>query len=125
MGIQEIRRIVFGLPALREAVAAHLPEIAPAVVPRGGEVKGVTILGESLSLRIRVLAPGAAEAAEAEVTATQLGAVLIRRCRALRIPLPRTGVKALEVDPGGIALIVQVLHEARAAPQLSPHRLSA
>lgn len=125
MSIQESRRIVFGVAALRDAVAAHMPEIAPSVVPRGAQVKGAVIVPEPLSLRIRVMAPGAAEAAEAEVTAPQLGAVLIRRCKALGIPLPRTGMKALEADPGGIALTVQMAHEPKAKPQLSPHRVSA
>lgn len=125
MSIQESRRIVFGLAALREAVSAHMPEIAPTVVPRGAEVKGVIIVPEPLALRIRVMAPGAAEAAEAEVTAPQLGAVLIRRCKALGIPLPRLGVKALEADPGGIALTVQLVHEAKGRSELSAHRVSA
>jgi hypothetical protein len=125
MSIQESRRIVFGLPALREALQAHMPDIAPAVVPRGAQVRGAIIVPEPLSLRIRVMAPGASEAVEADVTAPQIGAVLIRRCKALGIPLPRHGTKALEADPGGIAMVVQVVHEPKGQSQLSVHRVSA
>jgi hypothetical protein len=125
MSIQENRRIVFGLPSLRDALQAHMPDIAPALVPRGAAVRGVVVVPEPLSLRIRVMPPGAAEAAEAEVSAPQLGAVLIRRCKALGIPVPRHGTKSLEVDPGGIAMVIQLAHEAKAHSQLSAHRVSA
>jgi hypothetical protein len=125
MSIQEHRRIVFGLPALREALAAHMPEIAPGVVPRGAQVRGVVILPETLSLRIRVMPQGAADAVEAEVTTAQLGALLIRRCKALGIPLPRQGGKAVEADAAGITMVIQVVHEAKAHSQLSAHRVSA
>jgi len=125
MSIQEHRRIVFGIPALREALAAHMPDIAPAVVPRGAQVRGVVVWPETLTLRIRVMAQGAADATEGEVTTAQLGAVLIRRCKALGIPLPRQGAKSLEADPAGITMVVQVVHEAKAHSQLSVHRVSA
>jgi hypothetical protein len=125
MSIQESRRIVFGLPALRDALQTHMPDIAPVVVPRGAQVRGVVIVPDPLSLRIRVMAPGASEPTEAEVTTPQIGAVLIRRCKALSIPLPRHGTKVLEADPGGIAMVVQVVHEAKGHSQLSAHRVSA
>lgn len=125
MSVHEARRIVFGLSSLRDALAEHMPDIAPALVPRGAQVKGVIIVPEPLSLRIRVMAPGAAEATEAEVTAPQLGALLIRRCKVLGIPLPRQGAKALEADPGGVAMTIRVVHEPKGHSQLSAHRVSA
>lgn len=125
MSIQENRRIFFGLPALREAIQAFMPEIAPAVVPRGSQVKNVVVFTEPLLARIRVMPPGAPESSDAEVTAAQLGAVIIRRCKALGIPLPRQGTKALEGDPAGIALVIALAHEAKGQSQMSVHRLSA
>jgi hypothetical protein len=125
MSVQEHRRIFFGLPALREAIQAHLPEIAPAVVPRGAQVKSVVVFTDPLMARIRVMPPGAPESSDAEVTTAQLGAVIIRRCKALGIPLPRQGTKALEGDPTGIALVITLAHEAKGHSQLSVHRLSA
>lgn len=43
MRIGENRRIVFRLPALREAMRGIMPEIAPAIVPRGSQVKDVVV----------------------------------------------------------------------------------
>jgi hypothetical protein len=125
MSIQEHRRIIFGLPALREALQIHLPEIAPALVPRGAQVKSVVVVTDPLSARIRVLAQGAAESTEAEVSALQIGAVLIRRCKTVGIPLPRNSSKALEADPQGVAMTITLPHEARGQSQLSTHRISA
>lgn len=125
MSIQEHRRIFFGLPALREAIQNHMPDIAPAVVPPGAQVKSVVVFTEPLLARIRVMPPGAKESSDAEVSALQIGAVLIRRCKAAGIPLPRQGGKALEGDPTGVALVVTVTHEAKGHSQLSPHRIGA
>lgn len=125
MSVQEHRRIFFGLPALREAIQAHLPEIAPAVLPRGAQVRTVVVSADPLQARIRVLPPGAPESSDAEGTTAQLGAVIIRRCRALGIPLPRQATKALEGDTTGIALVITLTHEAKGHSQLSVHRLSA
>jgi hypothetical protein len=125
MTIQEKRRIFFGLPALREAMQAVMPEIAPSIVPRGAVVRSVVVLTDPLMARIHVMPPGASDAAEAEVTAAQLGALLIRRCKSLGIPVPRAGIKGLQGDPTGIALVITRAHEAKGHSQLSVHRLSA
>lgn len=125
MSIHEHRRIFFGLPALREAMQTIMPDIAPGIVPRGSQVKGVVVFADPLMARIRVMAPGAPESTDAEVTAAQLGALIIRRCKALGIPLPRQGTKAMEGDPAGIALVVTLAHEAKGHSQLSVHRVSA
>lgn len=125
MGIQENRCIFFGLPALREAMQAVMPEIAPSIVPRGAVVRSVVVLTDPLMARIRVMPRAAADATEAEVTAAQLGALLIRRCKSLGIPVPRAGIKGLQGDPAGIALVIGLEHEAKGHSQLSVHRLSA
>ncbi|WP_144186900.1 hypothetical protein [Elioraea rosea] len=125
MSIKEQRRIIFGLPALREAVQAHMPDIAPALVPRGAQVKGIALSADPLAARIRVLAQGAHEPCEAELSAAHLGAVLIRRCKVLNIPLPRNAKKALEGDANGIAMIVTLTHEAQSISHLSAHRVGA
>lgn len=125
MSIQEHRRIVFGLPALREAIQTHLPDIAPALVPAGAQVKSVVVFTDPLLARIRVMPVGAKESTDAEVSAVQIGAVLIRRCRAVGIPLPRQGGKAIEGDPTGVTLVITVTHEAKGHSQLSPHRIGA
>ena len=125
MSIQEHRRIFFGLPALRDAVQAFMPDIAPAIVPRGSQVKGVVVFTDPLMVRVRVMPPGATEFSDAEVSAAQIGALIIRRCKSLGIPLPRQGAKVLEGDPTGIALVITLAHEAKGQSQMSVHRLSA
>lgn len=100
-------------------------EIAPALVPRGAQVKSVVVFTDPLLARFRVMQKGAPESHEAEVTAALLGAVVIRRCAALGIPMPRHGRKALEGDPTGVALPITLPHEARGHSQLSRHRVSA
>jgi hypothetical protein len=125
MSIQEHRRIVFGLPALRDAIQAHMPDIAPTLVPAGAQVKSVVVFGDPLLARIRVMRAGAADAVEAELSALQVGAVLIRRCKAIGIPLPRQAGKALEGDPSGVTLLVTLTHEAKGQSQLSAHRIGA
>ncbi len=125
MSIQEHRRLVFGIPALREAVQIHMPDIAPSLVPRGAQVKSVVVVTEPLSARIRVMAQGAPEPSEVDLTALHLGAVLIRRCKALGIPLPRNARKSLEGDPSGVTMRVSLTHEVPAKSQLSAHRIGA
>ncbi|WP_291298641.1 hypothetical protein [Elioraea sp.] len=125
MSIQEHRRIIFGLPALREAIQNHMPDIAPAIVPRGAQVKSVVVFADPLLARIRVMPEGAKDFTEAELSALHLGAVLIRRCRAVGVPLPRHAGKALEGDASGVTLLVRIIHEAKGHSQLSPHRVGA
>ncbi|QXM23587.1 hypothetical protein KO353_09650 [Elioraea tepida] len=125
MAVEESRRILFGLAALREAVGAHLVEIAPGLVPRGAAIGDLVVLPQSLSLRLLLAVPGSSERTEAEMTATQIAALLIRRCRALRIPLPRRGRKGLEASPEGIAIVVEMVHETAGVAQSRPLRLCA
>jgi hypothetical protein len=125
MSIQEMRRIFFGLPALREAMQSIMPDIAPGLVPRGSQVKGLVVFADPLMVRIRVMPPGASEFSDAKVSAAQIGALIIRRCKSLGIPLPRQGTKGLEGDPAGIALIITLSHEAKGHSQMSVHRISA
>jgi hypothetical protein len=121
--VLEHRRIVFGLGDLREAAAAHLPEISPGLVPREAEILGLAIVPETLSLRLRLGGDGAPPS-DAEVSTAQLGALLIRRCRALGIPLPRCGAKALEADMAGVTMVIQAVHDQTVKRQRAPSELA-
>jgi len=124
MSIQENRRILFGLPALREAMQTIMPDIAPAIVPRGSQVKGVAVFADPLMVRIRDMPPGASEFSDAELSAAQIGAPIIRRCKSLGIPPPRQGTEVLEGDPAGITIVITLAHEAKGHSQMSVHRIS-
>lgn len=103
--IVDSRHIMFSPEAIREAVKTFR-ELFPSKQPPG--LLGPIIIrsADPLVLGINIQAMGASNYREVEMEESEVAAMLIVFCRKLKIPLPRTANKSIEVEGENIALIV-------------------
>lgn len=103
--IVESRRIVFSPEAIREAMKLYR-ESFPQKQPPG--ILGPIIIRNQapLTLGISVQAVGANNFREIEMAETEIAAMLILFCRRMKIPLPRSSSKAMEVQGDSIVLSI-------------------
>lgn len=103
--IVDSRHIMFSAEAIREAVKTYR-ELFPAKQPPG--ILGPVIIRSSdpLMLGVKVQAVGSSNFREVEMDENEVAAMLIVYCRKLKIPLPRTADKSIEVEGENVALIV-------------------
>lgn len=103
--IVDSRHIMFSPEAIREAVKTYR-ELFPNKQPPG-LLGPIIIRGNApLVLGVKVQAMGASVFREVEMEESEVAAMLIVFCRKLKIPLPRTANKSIEVEGENIALIV-------------------
>ena len=103
--IVDSRHIMFSPEAIREAVKTFR-ELFPAKQPPG--LLGPIIIRstEPLTLGVKIQATGSTAYREVEMEESEVAAMLIVFCRKIKIPLPRTANKSIEVEGDNIALIV-------------------
>ncbi len=103
--IVDTRRIVFSPEAVREAVKlyrASFPEKQPP-----GSIGPIFIRNTApVTLGVSVQAVGATKHREIEMAASEVAVMLILYCRKAKIPLPRTGAKAIETQGDSLVLSV-------------------
>lgn len=103
--IVDSRHIMFSPEAIREAVKTYRA-LFPAKQPPGLLGPIVVRSAEPLTLGIKVQAMGSSVYREVEMDENEIAAMLIVFCRKLKIPLPRTANKSIELDGDNIALSV-------------------
>jgi hypothetical protein len=103
--ITERRQILFSNEALREAVVL-LRDSYPDRVPMG-QVRRVWTLGEAApQLVVQLEKPGARALHEHVLSQREIAAAVILLCRKLKVPLPRSSDKYLEVEGGALSLVI-------------------
>ena len=103
--ITEKRQILFSNDALREAVR-HVASVMPDKVPHG-MIRRVWLSEEpELLLFVQVEPLGARKLYEVSFRHSEIAAFLILFCRKLKVPLPRTAEKYLEVEGGNLSLVI-------------------
>lgn len=103
--IVDSRHIMFSPSAIREALKTYR-ELFPAKQPPGLVGPIIIRSADPLVLGVKVQAMGASNYREVEMEESEVAAMLIVFCRKLKIPLPRTANKSIEVEGENIALIV-------------------
>jgi len=103
--IVDSRHILFSPQAVRAALTAYRELFPQKQTP--GILGPIFIRSNSpILLGIKVQAVGASGFREFEMEESEVAAMLIVYCRKMKIPLPRTANKSLEVEGDNIALIV-------------------
>lgn len=103
--IVDSRHILFSPEAIREALKTYRTLFPQKQPP--GLIGPIVIRSETpLVLGVKIQAMGSSVYREIEMEESELAAMLIVYCRKLKIPLPRTGDKSLEVEGDNIALLV-------------------
>lgn len=103
--IVDSRHIMFSPEAIREALKNYrtlFPQKQPPGLLGPIVVRGV----DPLVLGVKVQAMGSTVYREIEMDENEVAAMLILFCRTLKVPLPRTASKSIEVEGENIALIV-------------------
>ncbi|MBP7336051.1 hypothetical protein [Niveispirillum sp.] len=96
---------MFSPEAIREAVKTFR-ELFPTKQPPGLLGPIVIRSADPLVLGVKIQATGSSTYREVEMEESEVAAMLIVFCRKLKIPLPRTANKSIEVEGDNIALIV-------------------
>ncbi len=103
--ITERRQIILSNEALKEAVVL-LREAYPDRVPIG-HVRRVWAMGEpETQLVLQLEKPGARSLHEHTLNAREIAAAVILLCRKVKVPLPRSSDKYLEVEGGALSLVI-------------------
>lgn len=113
--IVDTRHLMFSPEALRAVVKTYralFPQKQPL-----GELGPILIRQTApLVLGVQVLAPGANGYREVEIQESELAAMLILYCREARIPLPRSGSKAIEMNGEHVVLVTSKAIPTRSGP---------
>ncbi len=103
--IVDSRHIMFSPEAIREALKSFR-ELFPTKQPPGLLGPIVIRSADPLVLGVKIQATGSSTYREVEMEESEVAAMLIVFCRKIKIPLPRTANKSIEVEGENIALIV-------------------
>ncbi|MFY8092943.1 MAG: hypothetical protein ACOVN0_05600 [Niveispirillum sp.] len=103
--IVDSRHIMFSPEAIREALRSFR-ELFPTKQPPGLLGPIVIRSADPLVLGVKIQATGSSTYREVEMEESEVAAMLIVFCRKIKIPLPRTANKSIEVEGENIALIV-------------------
>ncbi|OYQ37679.1 hypothetical protein CHU95_00495 [Niveispirillum lacus] len=103
--IVDSRHIMFSPEAIREAVKTFR-DLFPTKQPPGLLGPIMIRSRDPLVLGVKIQATGSSLYREVEMDESEVAAMLILFCRKIKIPLPRTASKSIEVDGDNIALIV-------------------
>lgn len=103
--ITERRQILFSNESLKEAVK-FAATVMPDKVPHG-MIRRVWVGEEpELMLFVQVEPLGARKLTEVSFRHTEIAVMLILFCRKLKIPLPRSADKYLEMEGGNLSLVI-------------------
>jgi len=108
LAITETRRLVFARETLLDAILYG--ERAAAGWLSRAAVHGIAMRsgGDGVTVVVTAERDGRRDLVEVEFGPAQIAAAMIRYCRELRIPLPRSAQKVLELQGDGICLTFTV-----------------
>jgi hypothetical protein len=116
MPIIDTRRVEFGSDALSIALEGCGPGLLGLPKERPQEIRCLALEG---ALQVRYAATGGQAHL---VHGTELAALLIAYCRAVRIPLPIRATKSISVSESGVAMMMTIRHEHPPRPEGSDSR---
>jgi hypothetical protein len=105
--LSETRHITFGKDALIHALTSYSAATKQPLPP--GIVQSCTILAKpDLSVSLVILSDASGTLEKRVIPAEIVGAAMIRYCRLVKVPLPRTSEKSLVSAGDNLVLLVHV-----------------